>query len=226
MRVTVVVEGQTEEQFVKGVLMPHLAAFGVYVSTSIVGKVVAQRRGHSSRGGGFYGSWRRDLRHHLSKPGDDGLRVTTLFDLYGLPTDFPGLDSPGSDVDTRSRCDALQAALAADINDRRFIPYVQRHEFEALVLASLDALEDLLDAPDDLAGIEALRADIGDLPPEDVNDSRETAPSKRLMRFVPSYQKTLYGPLVTEVTGLPTLRAACPGFDAWVGTLEALGATT
>ncbi len=38
MRLIVVVEGQTEEAFVKDVLGPHLDAFGVYTSATIVGK--------------------------------------------------------------------------------------------------------------------------------------------------------------------------------------------
>jgi hypothetical protein len=66
--------------------------------------------------------------------------VTTLFDLYGLPKDFPGLDEHQADKDTNRRCDALQATLGQEFDDPRFIPYLQRHEFEALVLASLPSL--------------------------------------------------------------------------------------
>jgi len=147
--------------------------------------------------------------------------VTTLFDLYGLPDDFPGLGAHAQEPDTNRRCDALQTALGAAVNDQRFIPYLQRHEFEALVLASLPALGELLDAEDDLAGLAALRREVDALTPEDVNDGRNTAPSKRLLAHIPGYSKTLHGPLVTSATGLIALRRTCPRFNAWLDQLEA-----
>lgn len=68
-----------------------------------------------------------------------------------------------------------------------------------------------------------LEREVRGLPPEDVNDGRQTAPSKRLLRHIPSYDKTLCGPLVTSETGIAALRRVCPRFDAWVGALETLG---
>lgn len=141
MRLIVVVEGQTEEAFVKDVLVPHLAAHKVFVAATIVGKQLAHERGHRGRGGGQFRSWRRDIARLLHDGTDWGLRVTTFFDLYGLPEDFPGLSGLSTELDTNVRCDALQRSLAVDTNDRRFIPYIQRHEFEALVLASLPRCE-------------------------------------------------------------------------------------
>ncbi len=52
MRLIIVVEGQSEEGFVKEVLGPYLDARGVYTSASIVGKMIARKRGHRGRGGG------------------------------------------------------------------------------------------------------------------------------------------------------------------------------
>ena len=149
--------------------------------------------------------------------------MTTFFDLYGLPRDFPGLEQHASTPDTSLRCEALQAALAAEFDDPRLIPYVQRHEFEALVLASLSELRELLDAKDDLAGLAELAKQIDGLAPEDINDGDRTAPSKRLQEYIPGYGKTLHGPLVTEQAGLASLRAACPRFDGWLSKLEQLG---
>lgn len=224
IRLLVVVEGQTEEEFVKRLLVPHLADHNVVANATIVGKQLAIRRGHRTRGGGHFGSWRADIARILDKGTDQGLRVTTLFDLYGLPDDFPGLDRLSSDRDTNRRCDALEEELTKAAKDRRFIPYIQRHEFEALVLASLPGLEMVLDADDDLQGLRTLRQELADAAPEDVNDGPETAPSKRLIRCIPGYRKTLHGPLATGDTGIAALRAACPRFDAWVGKMEVLGA--
>ena len=224
MRLIVVVEGQTEEAFVNHLLAPHLDDHHVYTSATIVGKMIAQKRGHRSRGGGHFRHWRRDVERILREDTGGELRVTTLFDLYGLPDDFPEIDVHESDLDTARRCDSLEAALAGVIDDRRFIPYIQRHEFETLVLASLRSLGELLDAEDDLAGLAALKEQIGDHPPEDINDGAMTAPSKRLLAHVRGFSKTLHGPLAVADTGLATIRQECPRFDTWVTTLERLSA--
>jgi hypothetical protein len=115
----------------------------------------------------------------------------------------------------------LEAALGAALRDERVLPYLQLHEFEALVLAGLDALEAIVD-DHQLAGVAALRTQIAGQAPEEVNDGRTTAPSKRLLACVPGYDKLLHGQLATEGAGLTTLRAKCPRFDAWVSRLEAL----
>ncbi len=104
----------------------------------------------------------------------------------------------------------------------RLIPCLQRHEFEALVLAALSSLAELLDAEDDLRGLHALKKEMGDTPPEDVDDGPETAPSKWLLRHIPGYRKTLHGPDVTADVGLASLRRACPRLNAWVRGLEGL----
>lgn len=221
-----VVEGPTEEGFFNALLKPHLGSFGVVASASLAGKLIAQKRGHigrRSRGGGHFRHWRDDILRILSEDRRDARRVTSLFDLYGLPDDFPELEAQRLVQDTNRRCEDLQRAFAEAVNDRRFIPYIQRHEFEALVLAALPCLRGLLDAKDSLTGLDRLAGEIRGLAPEDVNDGPETAPSKRLKRHVPGYSKTLHGPLATEGAGLAALRQACPRFDGWVHQLESLG---
>ncbi|AUX39882.1 hypothetical protein SOCE26_012770 [Sorangium cellulosum] len=113
--------------------------------------------------------------------------------------------------------------MAADIDDWRLLPYLQRHESEALVLAGLDALEEVLDV-DERPALRELQALVTTVPPEDVNDGEHTAPSKRLESAIPSYRKTVHGPLVIEGTGLAKLRARCPRFDGWITRLEELSA--
>lgn len=62
------------------------------------------------------------------------------------------------------------------------------------------------------------------LQPEEINDSKETAPSKRLERLIPGYSKTQHGPDVIERSGLAHVRSRCPRFNAWLGQLEGLQA--
>jgi len=222
IRLTVVVEGQTEEAFVKHILGPHLDALEVF-TTAIV---VTTRRDRATgkklgRGGGDWSKWRKELRQ-VMRDGRADARFTTLFDLYGLPGNFPRLAEHAACADTVERVARLEQAMADDMNDARFIPYLQRHEFEALVLAGLEQLELVLDAREDLSGCRSLREVIAILPPEDVNDGPTTAPSKRLHQAIPSYQKTVHGPLVLDALGLVRLRGACPRLDTWIAKLESL----
>jgi hypothetical protein len=213
----VVVEGRTEEAVVRNVLVPHLATMGVYLFPI----VVRTSPGHKG-GGSHWAKWENDIRRLLKQHRGPDVRVTTMFDLFRLPKGFPGLQEHGGNPDSRRRCDALQTAMAEVFEDRRFIPYIQRHELEALVLASLHSLPGLFDAQEDLDGIQALIEEIGLQPPEDVDDGPDTAPSRRLERRIPSYRKALHGPMAIEDTGLAAVRAACPGSDEWITTLESL----
>ena len=232
IRLILIVEGPTEANFVRQVLAPHLGRFGVVAVPSIVGKAKAADRGlsgHGVRGGYPYADWRRDIRTALrSNPGRD-VRVSTLCDLYGLPEDFPDRSHRAGDVNPVVRCTRLEQAMAQDIagsNDNygvwRFIPYIQSHEFEALVLGCLQGLLDLYDADDQRVGVTTLQGEISGIPPEDINDSPQTSPSHRLRRLVPGYRKSVDGPDAIELAGLHAVRSLCPRFDQWLSCLERL----
>jgi Domain of unknown function (DUF4276) len=221
----VVVEGQSEFEFIKRVLVAHLSALGVS-ATPIIAMTKRERDGRKQKGGGDWTKWRENILLLCDDRRSD-LRITTMFDLFGLPKNFPSLETALRVRDTSERTILLEQAMAREIADPRFLPYLQRHEFEALVLASLPALERVLVNHRDRVGLRKLQAHLGSLAPEDVNDGLETAPSKRLQRFVPSYDprkrnKAVFGPQAIAETGLAALRAQCPRFDAWVAKLEGL----
>jgi hypothetical protein len=224
IRLSVLVEGPTEGEFVRHVLGPHLDERQVFTRAIVVETRRERSTGAKHAGGGRWSSWLKNLRD-LTRDAQPDARFSTLFDLYRLPDDFPERALHATIVDTRRRVDALERAMGASVNDSRFIPYLQRHELEALVLVGLDELEALLDSPEDRSGLSLLRAQLRGLAPEDVDDGDATAPSKRLLRHVPSYRKTLHGPLALQAVGLSALRAACPRFDAWVTRLERLSET-
>jgi hypothetical protein len=66
---------------------------------------------------------------------------TTMFDLYALPNDFPGFDDSLKTGDKYEWVRMLEKQFGKDINHHRFIPYIQLHEFETLVLASPQMLD-------------------------------------------------------------------------------------
>jgi len=60
--------------------------------------------------------------------------------------------------------------------------------------------------------------------PEDIDDGPDTAPSKRVKRAFPRYQKTVHGIEALKSIGVDRIREACPHFASWLGALEAIAA--
>jgi hypothetical protein len=118
-------------------------------------------------------------------------------------------------------------AIGASIGDRRFLPYVQLHEFEALVLADPIRLGDFYPARRSEAGRLAEMAKQARTP-EHIDEGARTAPSKRIIDQIPEYEggKRAAAPIVLERIGLNLLRQACPHFGAWLTCLESLATST
>jgi len=144
-------------------------------------------------------------------------RFTTMFDLYALPSDFPGKAIHASVSDTSRRVELLEQAMFDDLGDRRLIPYLQRHEVEALVLAGLDRLANLL--PEERKGIERLREAIGPLSPEDVNDGVATAPSSGCLTTCQATTRRCMVPSWPKMSAYPayarSVRAFIDGLKNW-----------
>ena len=222
IRLHVVAEGQTEEIFTNQVLAPHLADLTVVTDVHCV--TTSRHRRRPIRGGLVsYAKARRDIILWTRQDRQGDARFTTFFDLYGLPSDFPGFDEASSETETYEKVRLLEQAMAKDISDSRFVPYIQVHEFEALVLVDPGQLADeFIGFEDKIQNLVTMCARYDS--PELIDDGVETAPSKRIIREIPAYEgrKASVGPLVTGRIGLPALREACPHFDSWVSRLEAL----
>lgn len=222
VRLNLIVEGQTEENFVNQTLKPCLGSLSVGVSVRVA--TTKRTRGRKFRGGlSTYAQARNDIIRWIREDQNPDVRFTTMFDLYGLPDDFPGYEAAASHDDPYQRVETLEDALAQDIADPRFIPYIQLHEFEALLLSSPQKLESQFSGyPDAIAKLARTVADFES--PEHVNDSTVTAPSKRIIDAVPEYQraKASAGPIVAGQIGLPTMRSKCKHFACWLAKLEKL----
>ena len=218
------VEGQTEQAFVKRVLKPHLATFGVMVMGAIL-KASARSAGIIHRGGGNFAPARNDLLNLLKLHRGADVRFTTMFDLYALPSDFPGLAATCSKQHLPyERVKYLEEALSEDIADRRLIPHLQLFEFESILLADPTVFSLIYDNAE--AGIAKLQAAVRRESgcPELVDDGPDTAPSKRIIQQFPRYLngKTTDGVDAAECIPLPTVRACSPHFNQWLQTLESL----
>jgi len=220
VRLSMIVEGQTEETFVRDLLQEPLANRRVYVQARCV--ETRRKQGRVYRGGmTTYGKAKRDIQRWLLE--DKTAYLTTMFDFYKLPTDFPGFAQVKNFGDPYQKVMHLEESLAADIADSRFIPYIQLYEFEGLLFSDVQALDAILKGHHNrslLTRLQQIRAQFKT--PEEINDGETTAPSKRLQSLYPSYEKVLFGPLIAKRIGLDRLRQECPHFRDWMSKLEAL----
>jgi len=220
VRLYITVEGPTEKEFADKALRPHLAGFAIDVRS----RVVVTNRKLGKRGGmlGFE-KIRGDIRRLMKQDTHAEARFTTMVDLYALPSEFPGWDKARKVAVPRDRVRVLEQALADEFSEPRFLPYIQLHEFEALLYCNLGELQRRI--ADSEAGIKALRTEVGGTAPEEINEGATTAPSKRIICHVPIYRrnKVRVGAPAAAAIGLNTLREKCPHFGAWLRSLESLG---
>ena len=224
-RLLIHVEGQTEEDFVNEILRDHLVQKGY---DSVGARIVGNARLRQRRGGiRPWPSVRRDIINHLKQ--DSGCIATTVVDYYGLPRHgddaWPGrAKAAGLSFAKKAPCvqDALLKAVIAEMGgDRqRFVPFVFMHEFEGLLFSDCGAFGRAIGRPDLEREFQAIRDEFAS--PEEINDSPDTAPCKRIEALEPRYEKPLFGTLAVIEIGLARIRAQCPHFDSWLKELEAI----
>jgi Domain of unknown function (DUF4276) len=215
-KIAVLVEGETEWQFVQDVLQPHLNADsdlkGYWLTPIIVGTSKG-REGRKFRGGGKWKHYDKDLRNLLGQ--GHWHRVGLLLDYYAYPSGAPGAEQVG---EGRARHDALIRALTARYPDRRFVPGVALHEFETWVIAAGVGRPTVLEERPLAEAFQAIAAKFGD-DVELINDSPATAPSKRVARAWPGYQKAIDGVAAIQDAGLEHVVAQCPSLKDWLDRL-------
>ncbi len=219
LRLYITVEGQTEKKFAEEILTPHLAVYSIDVKC----RVILTNRKLGARGGILnFNMMRKDLLRLMSGDGSTEGRFTTMVDLYGLPTEFPGWKEAQTKCLPKEKVGVLEAALQVELNDTRFLPYIQLHEFEALLYCDLPELQRRIDNSD--KAFMTLAKEVSHLEPEAINEGVATAPSKRIIHHVPIYErlKVRVGAPAAAAIGLAMLREKCPHFNGWVSKLENL----
>ncbi|TWU44937.1 hypothetical protein Q31b_01080 [Novipirellula aureliae] len=223
-KLVVMVEGETEQTFVRDQLSGHLALFGVTAWPILPG------RGGRLQGVRKWAGARADIIRSLNS----GNFVTTMFDFYGVPEDWPGRSDTGS-LPWSSRAEFVETKIAEDIgvamgnrfNPDRFVPYLQLHEFEALAFSNIESLASVT-APLGTISSEKLVKSFTEIldeagTPEAINDSYDTCPSRRISKLVAGYRKRVHGPIVTRRIGLSAIREKCKHFAGWLEKLESIG---
>ena len=140
IRLNITAEGQTEERFVKDTLARYLGDFNI--STDVRRVLTSKDKRKAYRGGLLsYQKARKDILTWLKEDNNEEVRFTTMFDLYALPNDFPNFQEAQKINDPYDKIEYLEKSMMQDIKDHRFIPYIQLHEFEALILSNPRNLE-------------------------------------------------------------------------------------
>lgn len=223
IRLNLIVEGPTEESFVKHALREHLSERQVWVAAR---SVYTSRSGPRWYRGGMttFVRARDDLLRWMKQDRRDDVRFSTMFDLYRLPADFPGMDEP-READPYTLVERLESrlseAIRSEIDDGRFIPYLQLHEFEALILAEPPVQEIAYPGPRGGAAVGSLQRLVeGVDSPEEID--LDHPPSKRIAECLPEYQKVPATAVLAPHLPLDRIRIRCSHFGEWLTRLERL----
>lgn len=215
-RVLVLVEGDTEVSFVDYILYPEFVTKGVFLNSTLF------RKKH--KGSFSYQNSQKRILNSIRE--DSSSYVTTFVDYYKLPHDWPGRTESQTCQNYQDKAQKVEQSLCEDIisqmgeswNPAHFIPYVQMHEFEALLFSDTSIL-----AANDLKVLKQLDNILQSFTcPEEINDNYNTCPSRRIKQHIESYVKTVDGIIAAQKIGLPKMRQECPHFNEWIMKLETL----
>lgn len=214
--IVALVEGKTEQIFIQDIVSPYLAAKGVYITPIIISKP-------GQKGGDVkFARVKNDIGLHLKQRSDTYL--TLFVDYYGLKRDWPGFKDAKRETTTNGKAKQINGATKNQVRElfggydvsRRFIPYVAMHEFEALLFSEPQILASHLQVSE--SKVDKILKECGT--PEEIDDSPQTAPSKRIEKLSDRFKKTSTGIAVAKAIGLVKIRKRCPMFNEWLTAIE------
>ena len=210
IRVIIICEGQTEQEFCKDVLYPYFIGKNISVEYPLIKK---------TRGGIVnWSELKKQVEMHLKQ--DSNVFVTTFIDYYALPYDYLIFEQTATSKINKvvNIEQGMRNEVDSSIN-YRFIPYVQLHEFECFLFYSMDILRNNF-LPEEANFVELEKTINSFTNLEDINNHPDTAPSKRLLEHIRGYNKVVYGACIAFEIGLTNIRTKCPHFNNWIEQLE------
>ena len=201
-------EGPTEETFINEVLYPYFFNIGIVVRPIIC---TTKRTNLKKYKGGVsdYNKIKNELII-LCKTHSNEF-VTTMFDYYAMPSNTPGIGN--QDADILKRIESVESVINTDIGMCNCSFHFMLHEFEG-ILFSNPASFSLIADDNTVDQVQTIRNAFPT--PEHINNSPETAPSKRLEQLIPGYAKVRNGTILSKDMGLDTIIRECPHFRNWI----------
>jgi len=195
VRIGISVEGSTEVRFIQMLLQPYLEKQNIFITpVSMRGNISIDR-----------------VKHEINKLMYSFDYVSTFYDFYG----FKGI----KEEDTKEILEKRILHSVSKAMQKKLIPYIQMYEFEGLLFSSPTDMAHILQNENIKNWAENILKKFNGNP-ESINNSSQTAPSKRLM--VTSYRKVTHGPDISLKIGLNVIRKKCSGFNEWLKKLESL----
>lgn len=210
MTLTILCEGATERNFVVATLAPYLREKSIFAKPVNLGGT--PNLSHLHRQINYALRSRRTHEH-----------VSTMLDLYALGR------LPGNEVregeGPRDRVRRIEQELWKKFPTSNFIPYIQLHEFEALIFVDIAKIVEAFPDGEAEDAVDPLLRQMEGLEPELINCGESTHPKKRLCNAIPIYSDvySTVGPEIVHGIGLSRVRSICPNFDGWLTKLEQLG---
>jgi len=216
--IKILVEGPTEILFVNEVLKLHFYERGIYIKPFLF-----QKAGGVPK----YSISQKQILNTIRS--DPSCFCTTMVDFYGMPTNWPGREQANRCQGCAEKADMVEGSILEDIaghlgnsfNPLRIVPYVQMHEFEALLFSSPAKLAESLGIEKSIPTFMAIRNEFSN--PEEINDNYDTCPSRRIEGVFQGFKKTINGITAASRIGLETMRQECPHFNEWITKLEDIG---
>lgn len=222
----VICEGQTEAAFVRNILNKALGYDCNTCIAPIVNSETDKKTGKTYKGGiQKFVKVDNDIQHTLRNIKKPKAIVTTMFDYYALPADFPGMVEAEQAADVYEKIEIIESALKTYYYEKypyiKFIPYIQLHEFETLLFTNIGILEEeffdrinkkefdsLVDFVNNEDNIEL------------INSGTDTAPSKRIIKCIQFYHKPIDGMKILSKIDFLTIWDRCKHFNDWITKLE------
>lgn len=220
----IICEGRTEVDFVKEILGNNLGYDKYRLEPKTLITKTDKKAGKTYKGGvSNFAKIDRDIKILLRSIKDENTYITTMFDYYGLPHDFPGMEQAKNIADSYQRIAKIEGALNSYYKCSRFIPYIQLHEFETLIFSDIDSLKKVFFDECDSINWHLLYDAVSEFKNiELINNGINSAPSKRLKQCIKSYDKMYSGIQALQNTDFKLIRAQCRHFNEWITQLESL----
>jgi len=220
MRLYILCEGQTEERFIKEILNPYLQNSNIY-ATPVICETKRTIEKKYKGGVSKFSKIRKELE--ILCKGDPTAFVTTMFDYYKLPGDTPGKDITG---DIYKISQGIENAVYDNLGaPKNLLVNLIIHEFEGLLFSDVTLFHGVAKAGNKII-MELERIKNSFPSPEHINDSEETAPSKRIYKLLPEYSKTLNGIEIAKKIGVYKIAEECMHFKMWLEGIYAFAQKT